>query len=154
LHQDELEAVQQRPYDFILGSVHDWGQPYHGMYQGKPVSGSECYAVYWDYVRDMAACGGFDAIAMTGGRAEKRLELGSFWTFLNRVLLRELAHCLLHCSGFGVPAGGASPNTFPGMKIKDKHSEGGQHFDWMFFGHEPQEVMVYGLFMLDVIYRL
>ena len=75
LHRAELEQMNQLPYDFILGAVHHWDWEdaartkashmqkrfYQGALSEEERSGS--FRAYWEHMRQMAACGGFDAVA-------------------------------------------------------------------------------------------
>ncbi|MDR1927214.1 MAG: histidinol-phosphatase HisJ family protein [Oscillospiraceae bacterium] len=63
-HPRELEEAQRRPYDFILGSVHYWMK---GAFASEMVQRGDdlrvCFEAYWEEVRRMAHCGGFDCAA-------------------------------------------------------------------------------------------
>lgn len=64
LHRREAEAFHKRPYDFILASVHLW---YHDLFlleiQEQRIPIEDCYEAYWHQLRQLAAYGGFDALA-------------------------------------------------------------------------------------------
>jgi len=75
LRPKELEEANRLPYDFILGSLHDWlwqddsktkASPHmYQFYKGRLPKDARAasFALYWENIRQMAACGGFDAIA-------------------------------------------------------------------------------------------
>jgi len=61
LHQDELERANRWPYDFILGGMHFWGYPYFNVMDKADYPA--CCVAYWEAMRAMVSCGGFDALA-------------------------------------------------------------------------------------------
>lgn len=64
LHPRELEQAQNRPYDFILGSVHYWmGALFPSEMQDMGLNPADCFARYWEQMRLMMQCGGFDCAA-------------------------------------------------------------------------------------------
>ena len=63
-HPRELEQACRRPYDFILGSVHDWMDGlYPSQMAEREISLSQCFARYWDEILAMVRHGGFDCVA-------------------------------------------------------------------------------------------
>jgi len=63
-HRKELEQAQNRPYDFILGSVHYWlGGLFPSQMRDRGMDVSACYKRYWEHMLLMARCGGFDCVA-------------------------------------------------------------------------------------------
>lgn len=64
-HTEAFEQARRRPYDFILGSVHDFFPEELFMTQmvAKGYSAAEIFGYYWDEMLEMVRCGGFDAVA-------------------------------------------------------------------------------------------
>ena len=63
-HRRELEQAQNRPYDFILGSVHYWlGGLFPSQMKERGMDVSACYKRYWEHMLLMAQCGGIDCAA-------------------------------------------------------------------------------------------
>ncbi len=63
IYTTDFDKCQSYPYDFIIGSVHYWGNglPFSSLVRGE-VPLDEVYAGYWQEVRKMAEYGGFDSL--------------------------------------------------------------------------------------------
>ena len=59
----ELSEIYQYPYDFILGSMHWYGDLYFGKDLAEKYSIKEFYSIYWGEILKAVKQGGIDALA-------------------------------------------------------------------------------------------
>ena len=63
LYQEGLKSYEHFPYDFILGSVHFWGDDmFPGEMIQRGVSVEKCFEDYWPDVLKSVKSGGFDCV--------------------------------------------------------------------------------------------
>jgi len=62
LYADELAALSQLPYDFVIGSIHWVGNLFPCQKVRQQYSAKEFYTMYWDEVLKTVRHGGFDTL--------------------------------------------------------------------------------------------
>jgi len=63
LYQAQLKSYNELPYDFILGSVHFWGDDmYPSIMIRTGISVEKCFEDYWPDVLKTVKSGGFDCL--------------------------------------------------------------------------------------------
>ncbi len=63
MYQDWLNEYKQRPYDFIMGSIHFWlGDLFPSQMAASGISAQRCFDTFWEEVYKAASIGGFDCL--------------------------------------------------------------------------------------------